>query len=188
MKDLKFLKTEVINDVLVVSINCPGKVNKVSSDLLNEIETIINQTQGKKYKGMVIVSEKPDNFVVGADIDELKSMKTDEAIKQYISKANDILFKLEKLPFPTVSMIHGNCLGGGVELTLVTDYRIATDSTETVMGLPEIKLGLIPAAGGTQRLPRLIGIQNALPLILQGSNVRPKRAKRMGLIDEIVTP
>lgn len=188
MKDLQFLKTEVINDVLVVSINCPGKVNKVSSDLLREIETIINQTKGKQYKGMVILSEKPDNFVVGADIDELKAMKTDEEIKQYISKANDILFKLEKLPFPTVSMINGNCLGGGVELTLVTDYRIATDSTDTVMGLPEIKLGLIPAAGGTQRLPRLIGIQNALPLILQGSNVRPRRAKRLGLIDEIVIP
>ncbi len=84
--------------------------------------------------------------MVGADIDELTSMKTEDEIRAYITKANSVLSRLEKLSLPTVCVINGNCLGGGVELALVTDYRIATDSTNTVIGFPEIKLGLIPAA------------------------------------------
>ena len=188
MEALTYCKPEVMNDVLVVTIDCPGKVNKVSSAMLNEMEVIINNAKSKKYKGLAIVSGKDDNFVVGADIDELTSMKTEDEIRAYITKANSVLSRLEKLPFPTVCVINGNCLGGGVELALVTDYRIATDSTNTVIGFPEIKLGLIPAAGGTQRLPRLIGIQHALPLILQGSTIRTRRAKRLGIIDEIVIP
>jgi 3-hydroxyacyl-CoA dehydrogenase/enoyl-CoA hydratase/3-hydroxybutyryl-CoA epimerase len=82
--------------------------------------------------------------------------------------------------------IHGNCLGGGLELALVADYRIATDSPKTSLGLPEVQLGLIPAAGGTQRLPRLIGLQNALPLMLTGRNLRAKKALKIGLVDEVV--
>jgi len=188
MNAFTYCKPEVLNDVLVVTIDCPGKVNKVSSAMLNEMEVIINDVKSKKYKGLAIVSGKDDNFVVGADLDELTSMKTEDEIRAYITKANSVLSGLEKLPFPTVCVINGNCLGGGVELALVTDYRIATDSTNTVIGFPEIKLGLIPAAGGTQRLPRLIGIQHALPLILQGSTIRARRAKRLGIIDEIVMP
>jgi len=188
MNAFTYCKPEVLNDVLVVTIDCPGKVNKVSSAMLNEMEVIINDVKSKKYKGLAIVSGKDDNFVVGADLDELTSMKTEDEIRAYITKANSVLSRLEKLPFPTVCVINGNCLGGGVELALVTDYRIATDSTNTVIGFPEIKLGLIPAAGGTQRLPRLIGIQHALPLILQGSTIRARRAKRLGIIDEIVVP
>ena len=84
--------------------------------------------------------------------------------------------------------IHGNCLGGGLELALVADYRIATDSPKTSLGLPEVQLGLIPAAGGTQRLPRLIGLANALPLMLTGRNLRAKKALKMGLVDEVVMP
>ncbi len=190
MKNLKFIQVDTTPEkILVITVNCPGKVNKVSGALLDEINALVEEMEkGTDARGLVIISGKDDNFVVGADIDEVKAMTRREEIEAYISKANAILMRMEKLPVPIVSVIHGNCLGGGVELSLVTDWRIATDSTDTVMGLPEIKLGLIPAAGGTQRLPRLIGLQNALPLILQGGNVRPRKAKRLGLIDEIVPP
>lgn len=190
MKNLKFIQVDTTPDkILVITVNCPGKVNKVSSALLDEINSLVDEMEkGSDIRGMVIVSGKDDNFVVGADIDEVKAMTKREEIEAYISKANGILMRLEKLPVPIVSVIHGNCLGGGVELSLVSDWRIATDSTDTVMGLPEIKLGLIPAAGGTQRLPRLVGLRNALPLILQGGNVRPRKAKKIGLVDEIVPP
>ncbi len=190
MKNLRYIQVDKTpENIMVITVNCPGKVNKASGAFLEEINALMDEMEKRsEIKGLVIVSGKSDNFIVGADIDEVKAMKTREEIEAYITKGNGILSRLEKLPIPIVSVIHGNCLGGGVELTLVCDWRIATDSTDTVMGLPEIKLGLIPAAGGTQRLPRLIGLRNALPLILQGGNVRPRKAKRLGLIDEIVPP
>ncbi len=188
MKHLTIEQTP--ENIAVLTIDSPGtKVNKVSSELLDELDTVMNELSGKKeIKGLVIVSGKKDNFIVGADIDELKSKKTPEEVEAYIGRGNDFLNKFEKMPFPIVTVVHGNCLGGGLEVTLACDYRIATDSSETVMGLPEVKLGVLPAAGGTQRLPRLIGLKNALPLMLQGSNVRPRKAKRLGLIDETVPP
>jgi len=115
-------------------------------------------------------------------------MKSKDEVIGYITKAHQVLARIESLPFPVVTVVHGNCLGGGLELTLVADYRMASDSAKTLMGLPEVQLGLIPAAGGTQRLPRLIGLSEALPLMLTGKNLRPKKAKRLGLIDEIVIP
>ena len=138
--------------------------------------------------GLVIVSGKDDNFIVGADVDEVASMKREQEIREYISKAHRIINRIDELPVPVVCCIHGNCLGGGLELALASDYRIAADSTGTVMGLPEVMLGLLPAGGGTQRLPRLIGLRQALPMMLTGKNVRVRRAKKLGLIDEIVTP
>ena len=138
--------------------------------------------------GLVIVSGKEDNFVVGADVDEVVAMKTDQEIREYISKAHRIINRIDELPVPVVCCIHGNCLGGGLEVALAADYRIAADSTNTVMGLPEVMLGLLPAAGGTQRLPRLIGLKEALPMMLAGKNLRIRKAKKLGLIDEIVVP
>lgn len=187
---MKYLTIEKTDDkIAIITIDCPGsKVNKVSSDLLNEISATMEDMEKEELKGVVIVSGKDDNFIVGADLDEIKIMKSEDEIRRYITTANDILIRLEKLPFPVVCAIHGNCLGGGLELALVTDYRIASNSTKTVFGFPEVMLGLMPAAGGNQRLPRLIGLKQALPLILAGRNIRTRRARRLGLIDEIVDP
>lgn len=186
VKNLSFEKKD--NGVAVVTIDCPdSKVNKVSSGLLAEISGLLdNVDKDGTIKGLVILSGKDDNFVVGADVDELNAMKSRDEVITYISKAHTVLKRIEALPFPVVCAIHGNCLGGGLELALVADYRIATDSPKTTLGLPEVQLGLIPAAGGTQRLPRLIGLQNALPLMLTGRNLRPKKALKMGLVDEVV--
>ncbi|HHO75838.1 MAG TPA: fatty acid oxidation complex subunit alpha FadJ [Deltaproteobacteria bacterium] len=188
---MKYLQVETEKSgVMAVTIDCPGsKVNKVSSGLLKEISGLLDRIEKDAgIKALVILSGKEDNFVVGADVDELNAMKGSDEVVAYITKAHEVLARIEALPFPVVTAVHGNCLGGGLELTLVADYRMASDSAKTLMGLPEVQLGLIPAAGGTQRLPRLIGVSEALPLMLTGKNLRPKKAKRLGLIDEIVIP
>ena len=186
MKNLTVEKNE--KGVMTVTIDCPdSKVNKVSSGLLAEISGLLDSMEKDiAVKGLVILSGKDDNFVVGADVDELDAMKTRDEVVTYITKAHNVLKRIESLPYPVVCGIHGNCLGGGLELALVADYRIASDSPKTSLGLPEVQLGLIPAAGGTQRLPRLIGLSNALPLMLTGRNLRAKKALKMGLVDEVV--
>src|SRR5918999_6167119 len=103
-------------------------------------------------------------------------------------EGQEFLNRLERLRLPVVAAIHGACLGGGLEVTLACTYRVATDHAKTILALPEVQLGLIPGAGGTQRLPRLIGLQAALTMILEGRNVRAKRALQMGLVDEMVHP
>jgi 3-hydroxyacyl-CoA dehydrogenase / enoyl-CoA hydratase / 3-hydroxybutyryl-CoA epimerase len=187
---MKNIKADITKEkVAVITIDYQGsKVNKVSSTLLDEIEGMLNTMKIDDIIGLVIVSGKEDNFVVGADVDEVVAMKTDKEIREYISKAHRIINRVDELPVPVVCCIHGNCLGGGLELALASDYRIAADSTNTVMGLPEVMLGLLPAGGGTQRLPRLIGLKEALPMMLAGKNVRVRKAKKLGLIDEIVVP
>lgn len=188
---LTHLKIEKTRDgIALVIIDSPGtKVNKVSSGLLAEIETMIDSIERDvTVRAMAVVSGKEDNFIVGADIDELKTKETREGVLEYIGTANGILNRVEQLSIPVVAGINGNCLGGGLEFCLAAGYRMATDSPKTVMGLPEVQLGLFPAGGGTQRLPRLIGLTQALPLLLTAKNVRARKAKRLGLIDEIVFP
>ena len=187
---MKHLTVETTSDgIAVVTINCrDSKVNKVSSDLLDEISSMLQSIDAGSVKGLVILSGKEDNFVVGADIDEVIAMTSDEEIRNYIAKAHRIVNTIDTLPFPVVCCLKGNCLGGGLEVALVADYRIAADTTDTVLGLPEVMIGLLPAAGGTQRLPRLIGLRRALPLMLTGGNVRVRKAKKLGLIDEVVVP
>lgn len=186
MKNLTIEKTK--DNIVAVTIDCPdSRVNKVSSGLLDEISGVLDGLEkDATIRGVVILSGKQDNFIVGADVDELNAMKTKEEVTAYLSKAHEVLRRVEALPFPVVSAIHGNCLGGGLELALVTSYRMASDSPKTILGLPEVQLGLIPAAGGTQRLPRLIGLQKALPLMLTAKNLRPRQALKVGMIDEIV--
>jgi len=189
-RTMKNIAVEITKEqVAVITIDCKdSKVNKVSSGLLDEIAAMIEKIDPAEVRGLVIVSGKEDNFVVGADIDEVIAMKSDRETRTYISRANDILNRIDALPIPVVSCINGNCLGGGLEVALASDYRMAADSPKTVMGLPEVMLGLLPAGGGTQRLPRLIGLRESLPLMLTGKNVRVRKARRLGLIDEVVVP
>ncbi len=187
MKNITVEKTG--ENIAVVTIDCRNeKVNKVSGALLAEIEEMLESPTMKEIAGLVVVSGKEDNFIVGADIDEVVEMKDERDIMEYISAAHRIINRIASLPVPVVCCIRGNCLGGGLELALAADYRIAGDSTDTVMGLPEVMLGLLPAGGGTQRLPRLIGLREALPMMLTGKQVRVRKAKKLGLIDEIVVP
>ena len=134
-------------------------------------------------KGLILTSGK-DTFVVGADIDQLSNIKTPEQAYALVEDLKGSLRKLETCGKPVVAAMTGTTLGGGLEIALACHYRIAIDSPKTKLGLPEAKLGLLPGGGGTQRLPRLVGIQKALELMTQGKELRPGPAKDIGLIHE----
>ncbi|MGH7573602.1 MAG: enoyl-CoA hydratase-related protein, partial [Longimicrobiales bacterium] len=136
--------------------------------------------------GVVLRSGKDGTFMAGADIREIRDIET-AADGEAASRAGQaILRRLERLEVPTVAAVDGVCLGGGTELILACGHRLATDRPSTRIGLPEVRLGILPGLGGTTRLPRLIGLTQALPLILTGKPVSAKKAARIGLIDEMV--
>jgi 3-hydroxyacyl-CoA dehydrogenase/enoyl-CoA hydratase/3-hydroxybutyryl-CoA epimerase len=136
----------------------------------------------------VLISGKPDTFIAGADIEEFLKVRSADDAERLSLDGQSLLDRVEQLRTPVVAAIHGACLGGGLETALACAWRIGTDHPKTVLALPEVMLGLIPGAGGTQRLPRLVGLRNALDMILTGRNVRAKKALQMGLLDEMVHP
>jgi 3-hydroxyacyl-CoA dehydrogenase / enoyl-CoA hydratase / 3-hydroxybutyryl-CoA epimerase len=136
-------------------------------------------------KGIVIASKKND-FVAGADLTQLLSSRVPQEIMDFGDNFKNTLRALELSPKPVAAAINGTALGGGFEICLGCNYRVAADNPKTLIGLPEVKLGLLPGAGGTQRLPRLIGIRNALPLLLEGTHLSPEKALKQGLIHAIV--
>ncbi len=184
------LTLEHVDGIAVVSIDVPGEpVNLVTADLRAEFAAIFDQlVADSSIRGVVLASAKPDTWIAGADIDEFLMMKGSAAAEALSRGGQELLARLESLDVPVVAAIHGACLGGGLETALACRYRIATDHPKTVLALPEVQLGLIPGAGGTQRLPRLIGLQRALDLILTGRTVRARKAYQMGLVDERVHP
>ncbi|MFY7922916.1 MAG: fatty acid oxidation complex subunit alpha FadJ [Gemmatimonas sp.] len=138
--------------------------------------------------GAVLVSVKTDTWIAGADIEELTHIGTAQEGETLSHNGHVLLDRLAAMGKPVVAAIHGAALGGGLEVALACRYRIATDHAKTVLALPEVQLGLIPGAGGTQRLPRLVGLQAALDMILTGKNIRAKKAWQMGLVHELVHP
>lgn len=135
--------------------------------------------------GLLIRSAKPRIFIAGADLNELATARG-EKLQRLIATGQALFNRIADLPYPTVAAIHGACVGGGFELALACDWRIASDAPETKIGLPETKLGILPAWGGTTRLPALLGLQDALPILLSGKLHSAVLAKRKGLVDEIV--
>jgi 3-hydroxyacyl-CoA dehydrogenase / enoyl-CoA hydratase / 3-hydroxybutyryl-CoA epimerase len=163
-------------------------VNTLNSSMFSEFENLINRfKEDSKAKALVIVSGKEDSFIAGADIKELQAADTQGAVEQLSIKGQELLNHLEDLEKPTVAAIHGACLGGGLELALACTSRVASDESKTILGLPEVMLGLIPGAGGTQKLPRLVGIRTALSMMLTGAPVRAKKAKKIGLVDHLAS-
>jgi Enoyl-CoA hydratase/isomerase len=142
------------------------KVNTLSTRLFAEFEARIAELENNPPDALVIVSGKPDGFVAGADLEELAGLSERGPILAMLQRGHELMERLADLPFPTVAAIHGACLGGGLELALACGRRVATQHPKTKLGLPEVQLGLIPGLGGTQRLPRLIGVPDALDLIL----------------------
>jgi len=167
-----------------------SKVNILTSGVLARLDALLGEieAQASGLRGLVIRSGKPATFIAGADISEIASVRSEEDGYAASREGQRILRRLEQLAIPTVVAIDGICLGGGTELALACDYRIASDRPETRIGLPEIRLGILPGFGGTTRLPRLIGLSQALPLILSGQPVKASRARRIGLVDEAVHP
>ena len=167
----------------------PGKkVNTLSTRLFEWFEGQIASLERDRPEGLVIYSGKPDGFVAGADLEELLAVADKESVIAMLQRGHDLMERLAGLPFPTVAAIHGACLGGGLELALACRRRIATEHPKTKLGLPEVQLGLIPGLGGTQRLPRLIGVPDALDMILTSKQVDARKAKRLGLVDDTCHP
>jgi len=181
--------TTVMDDgVAVVSFDLPGEsVNKFTRAVRAEFAALLAGLQADAaVRALVIISGKPDIFVAGADIDEFVAARTAEDAARLSRVGQQLLDQVATSPKPVVAAIHGACLGGGLELVLACHYRVASDDPRTVLGAPEVKLGLLPGAGGCNRLPPVVGLRAALDLILTGRNVRPNRAIKMGLVDELV--
>lgn len=167
----------------------PGKkVNTLSSRLFEWFEEQLDRLERERPAGLIVTSGKPDGFVAGADLEELLTVTDKEGVIALLQRGHEAMQRLAGLPFPTVAAIHGACLGGGLELALACRFRVATEHRKTKLGLPEVQLGLIPGLGGTQRLPRLIGVPAALDLILTGKQIDARRAKKLGLVDDTCHP
>ena len=167
----------------------PGKrVNTLSTRLMTWFEGQIDQLEDERPRGLVIYSGKTDSFVAGADLEELLTLQDSESVINMLERGHELMERLAGLPFPTVAAIHGACLGGGLELALACQRRVATEHAKTKLGFPEVQLGLIPGLGGTQRLPRLIGVPDALDLILTGKQLDARKAWRLGLVDDTCHP
>jgi 3-hydroxyacyl-CoA dehydrogenase/enoyl-CoA hydratase/3-hydroxybutyryl-CoA epimerase len=180
--------TEVRDGIAVVTFDLPGEpVNKLNAAVKVEFEALLIRIRDDaEIRAVVLISGKPDNFIAGADIEEFTALTTQADAERLSFEGQEMVSRVETLPKPVVAAIHGACLGGGLELALACHYRVATDHPKTQLGLPEVQLGLIPGAGGCQRLPRLIGARAALDLILTGRSERGTKALRLGLVDELV--
>jgi len=176
------------DNVAWLSIDCPDSaVNKLSRPVLAELEIYLDKVEEQHPRGLVIKSNKASGFIAGADVEEFTTMHTQEEALEYIKNGQRIINRIAALKIPTVAMINGFCLGGGLELALACRYRIALDSTKTRLGLPEVLLGIYPGWGGASRLPELIGGPQALDLLLTGRTIVARAAKKLGLVD-FVTP
>ncbi|XP_049981821.1 trifunctional enzyme subunit alpha, mitochondrial [Alexandromys fortis] len=180
----------VKGDVAVIRINSPNsKVNTLNKEVQSEFAEVMNEIWANdQIRSAVLISSKPGCFVAGADINMLASCTTPQEATRISQEGQRMFEKLEKSPKPVVAAISGSCLGGGLELALACQYRVATKDRKTVLGVPEVLLGLLPGAGGTQRLPKMVGVPAAFDMMLTGRNIRADRAKKMGLVDQLVEP
>lgn len=181
------LKTDEQN-IAWLAIDVPNeKMNTLQAAFADEMTEIFAQLKDSSgVKGLIVHSLKPDNFVAGADVRMLEACKSAAEAESLASQGQTLFQQLSELPYPVVAAIHGPCLGGGLELALACDYRVCTDADATRLGLPEVQLGLLPGSGGTQRLPRLIGLLPSLDLILTGKQLRAQKAKKLGVVDACV--
>lgn len=163
------------------------KENFLSSALLKQMKIVALEAQDDpEVKGLVITSAKPNTFLSGADVTEIHKMESEEQLYELSRTGQELLDLVSSMSKPTVAGITGTCLGGGLELALACDKRVAYDSAHTQIGLPEVKIGLLPGIGGTQSLPRLVGLKTAIDMILTSDLISARKALEIGLVDELV--
>ncbi len=171
------LVMDVVNDTMNT---LKAEFTQQAADVLDEIKADPTIT------GVVLCSGKEDSFIAGADIKMIDDCRSAEEVAALSLQGQKILSEIEQLNIPMVAAIHGACLGGGLELAMACHARICSDSTKTALGLPEVQLGLLPGGGGTQRLPKLVGVQKALDMMLTGKQLRAKQALKVGLVNDVV--
>lgn len=174
--------------VAVLWIDDPREpVNTLRAELADEFQQVLEGLEDSSAaKALIIISAKPDNFIAGANLEMLQSVQSIAEGSELAELSQAMQRRLASLPMPVVAAIHGSCLGGGLELALAVDARVASGDPATRLGLPEVKLGLLPGGGGTQRLPRLIGLAAAMRLLLTGRQVGADEALELGLVDAVV--
>ncbi|HZX24348.1 MAG TPA: 3-hydroxyacyl-CoA dehydrogenase NAD-binding domain-containing protein [Woeseiaceae bacterium] len=164
-----------------------GGANVLSGPVLRELDAIIAGIEDDPPKGVVVYSVKPSGFIMGADINEFTRIETSEQAFELVRLGQQVLDRVEALRCPTVAVIDGYALGGGLELAMACDYRLAVDSDRKTIGLPEVQLGIHPGFGGTVRSVQIAGVTAAMELMLTGKSLTPKKAKSAGLVDRLVT-
>ena len=163
-----------------------SSANVLSRPVLDELDVILGDFQAQRPRGVIIASGKKNGFIAGADVNEFTTLSSSADGLRLVRHAQNVLDRLESLPCPTIAVIHGFCLGGGLELALACRYRIADDDASTKIGLPEVRLGIHPGFGGTVRATRLVGALAAMDLMLSGKALNARAAKKIGLIDHAV--
>jgi 3-hydroxyacyl-CoA dehydrogenase/enoyl-CoA hydratase/3-hydroxybutyryl-CoA epimerase/3-hydroxyacyl-CoA dehydrogenase/enoyl-CoA hydratase/3-hydroxybutyryl-CoA epimerase/enoyl-CoA isomerase len=183
------IKLETIEgNIALVTFDQPNsRANTLNQAVLGELERLVKDLATRiDLRGLIFRSGKPGMFVAGADLREL-GLRPDPSISKAVTKRGlDIFGAFENLPFPTVAAIEGSCMGGGLELALSLDFRLAGTDPKTELGFPEVKIGLIPGWGGTQRMPRVIGPSQAIEMICSGEPVKALRAREMGILFDVV--
>jgi enoyl-CoA hydratase/carnithine racemase len=179
---------EMDEGLAVVTFDVPGDaVNTWTDEALRDFTNTIEDLEGRKreLRGIIFISGKANNFHAGANLNFITGSNDPEKLDEALSASHRDFLKMERLGVPTLAAINGACMGGGYELALAMTARIATDSRRTLIGLPECNVGLFPGAGGTQRMPRLIGTP-AIELILKGATLPPVKAMELGMIDRVL--
>jgi len=177
------------NDTAWLGLDCVGSsVNRLSRDVVDELMKALDYFARNTPAAIVIHSCKPSGFIAGADIAEFDALESAEAARALIANGWDAFERLSTLPCPTLALIRGHCLGGGLELALACRYRLAVDQADTSLALPEVMLGIFPAWGGMRRLPALIGAPAALDMMLTGRTADARKAASLGLVDARVAP
>lgn len=189
MSQDKAFTMEVRDDgVAVITIDVPGEsMNTLKDSFAEEVGSLMNRLESDdSVKGVVFISGKPGSFIAGADINMIDGCENAVDAESLARKGQAMFDRIEQLNVPVVAAINGACLGGGLELAMACHVRVCTDNSKTALGLPEVKLGLLPGSGGTQRLPELVGVQQGLTMILTGKELRAKQALKAGLVAEVV--
>jgi len=183
--DYQILKTQVSEGVAVITISRPEALNALNTRFFQEMDNLISEMSSRQEVKVLVITGEGKAFVAGADIAEMVSKTQDEG-REFSKQGQKTFRKLELLPQPVIAAVNGFALGGGCELALACDVRIA--SSKAKFGQPEVNLGVIPGYAGTQRLPRLVGLGNALALLMSGEMIGADEALRMGLVQKVVEP
>ena len=162
-----------------------GSANTLSAEVLTELDSALAEIEAGRPKGVVLHSGKESSFIMGADINEFVKIQTEDEAYGLIRQGQGVMDRMERLPCPTVSAINGFCLGGGLELSMACDYRIAYRGKKKIIGLPEVQLGIHPGFGGTVRAVQLAGVRPAMQVMLTGAPIRPDKALKIGLLDKL---
>jgi enoyl-CoA hydratase len=179
----KTIELTIADRIATVTINRPDKLNALNAGVFNDLTELLDELRDRKDIGGVIITGAGRAFVAGADIAELESLDVKQLTKLAL-RGQEVFNRIEMLPRPVIAAVNGFALGGGCELAMACHVRIASDAAK--FGQPEVKLGLIPGYGGTQRLPRLIGKGRALQLLMTGEIIDAPEAWRLGLVNKVV--